>query len=177
MQFFTLPVSHSLSVSWREKENSSTDSSPNTMLWYQRRYLTSSAFEEETRVIHRYHFQSQILQLRGYGMWWVRVKKSNCSSLDIHGSKKRQKKKKSSRRKVLLMGGWRIDGVWWIRNTGTDAQINYSLHSSALSCQLPFPQPVTEPQRLAQEEKRRAKKRRNGSDGDVSNLKFWTGSW
>lgn len=43
-------------------------------------------------------------------------------------------------------GGW---GLRWIRNMGPDAQINYSLHSSILSCQLPFIEAVRCPLRLA----------------------------
>lgn len=63
-------------------------------------------------------------------------------------------------------------GVRWMRNMGTDAQINYSLHSSVPSCQLPFTEPVTEPQRLAQDKKCRAKEGRGGSDGDIQNKSF-----
>lgn len=40
-----------------------------------------------------------------------------------------------------------------MRDMGPDAQINYSLHSSILSCQLPFIEPVRCPLRMAWEEK------------------------
>lgn len=40
-----------------------------------------------------------------------------------------------------------------MRDMGPDAQINYSLHSSILSCQLPFIERVRCPLRKAQEEK------------------------
>lgn len=44
-------------------------------------------------------------------------------------------------------------GGGWMRDMGTDAQINYSLHSSILSCQLPFIEAVRCPLRMAGEEK------------------------
>lgn len=40
-----------------------------------------------------------------------------------------------------------------MRDMGPDAQINYSLHSSILSCQLPFIESVRCPLRMAWEEK------------------------
>lgn len=59
-------------------------------------------------------------------------------------------------------GGWEWGGgLRWMRNMGTDAQMNYSLHSSILSCQLLFIEPVRCPLRMAWEEKCHAKGWRN----------------
>lgn len=67
-----------------------------------------------------------------------------------------------------------------MRDMGPDAQINYSLHSSILSCQLPFIEPVRCPLKMAWEEKCHScqwVKKRKGSQREKYKtfVKFWIG--
>lgn len=93
------------------------------------------------------------------------------SSLGVDTLKEKENTvEKREKRKLFLtdMWGWRVKErcgrdeedkgkgggeLRWMRDMGPDAQINYSLHSSILSCQLPFIEPVRCPLRMAWEEK------------------------
>lgn len=98
--------------------------------------------------------------------------------------------------KIERSGGWdENDSGWergaggrglrWIRNMGPDAQINYSLHSSILSCQLPFIEAVRCPLRLARggeasrreprERKSSVKKTQKRGQAKKTKLLWWAG--